>query len=214
MSSMYIRMSWGTLRPGCWNEYRSYYNQRVVPSTEGVTGLLKRQLLHSPEDLDEGISLSVWAAWNNLLNYERSETRRKLLREVENLHDPMAYSRGEYWVKHFEIAASTHVSLPEALGTFVRLVWGKLRPGTWNEYERHYHEKVVGSPNQVQGLRERQLLRSTEDPDEGISVSIWDTLDELRNYEAGEFRQSIAKEVEHLYRGEHWVKHFEVTDSH
>ena len=26
----------------------------------------------------------------------------------------------------------------------------------------------------------------------------------------GEFRQRVAKEVEHLYRGEYWVKQFEV----
>ena len=63
----------------------------------------------------------------------------------------------------------------------------------------------------MKGLRERQLLRSTEDPDEGISVSIWDSLEDLLEYERGDFRQQLAKEVEHLYRGEYWVKHFEVT---
>ena len=97
---------------------------------------------------------------------------------------------------------------------FVRMVWGKLRPGVWDEYERHYHEKVVASPSPVKGLRERQLLRSTEDPDEGMSLSIWDNLEDLRAYETGEFRQTIAKEVEHLYRGEYWVRHFEVSDTH
>jgi len=54
-------------------------------------------------------------------------------------------------------------------------------------------------------------LRSTEDPDEGISVSVWDSLEGLCNYETGEFRQSLAREVEHLYRGEYWVKHFGIT---
>ena len=94
---------------------------------------------------------------------------------------------------------------------YVRMVWGKLRPGSWGDYERHYHERVAGASNGVKGLQERQLLRSTEDPDEGISVSIWDSLEDLLEYERGEFRQSLAKEVEHLYRGEYWVKHFEVT---
>ena len=96
---------------------------------------------------------------------------------------------------------------------FVRMVWGQLRPGSWADYERHYHENVVNPPSPIKGLRERQLLRSTEDPDEGVSVSIWDTLEDLRSYETGEFRQKIAQEVENLYRGEYWVKHFEVADS-
>lgn len=96
---------------------------------------------------------------------------------------------------------------------FIRMVWGKLRPGTWDEYERHYHERLAGSAGTIPGLKERQLLRSTEDADEGVSVSIWDTLDNMRAYEVGEFRQSVAKEMEHLYRGEYWVKHFEVISS-
>ena len=59
---------------------------------------------------------------------------------------------------------------------FVRMVWGKLRPGSWNEYESHYKENVIGKAN-ITGLLSRQLLRSTEDPDEGISLSNWDTLE-------------------------------------
>jgi len=82
------------------------------------------------------------------------------------------------------------------------MVWGKLRPGTWTDYERHFNDRVATHNNSIQGLRERQLLRSTEDPDEGISLSIWDTMENLLNYERGEFRQEIAREVEHLYRGE------------
>ena len=95
---------------------------------------------------------------------------------------------------------------------FIRMVWGKLRPGSWEEYERHYHERLAGGAA-VAGLQERQLLRGTEDPDEGISVSIWDTLENMRTYETGEFRQNVAREVEHLYRGEYWVKHFEVSST-
>jgi heme-degrading monooxygenase HmoA len=75
---------------------------------------------------------------------------------------------------------------------YVRMVWGKLRPGAWGEYERHYHERVAGA-GKAKGLRERQLLCSTEDPDEGISVSVWDTLEDLRNYETSEFRQTMAR---------------------
>ena len=96
---------------------------------------------------------------------------------------------------------------------FIRMVWGKLRPGSWEEYERHYHERLASSAGNIKGLKERQLLRGTEDPDEGISVSIWETLDDLRAYETGEFRQNVAREMEHLYRGEYWVKHFEISST-
>ncbi len=74
----------------------------------------------------------------------------------------------------------------------------------------HYEQMVAPTTDSVKGLRERQLLRSAEDPDEGISVSIWDSLEDLLEYERGPVRQRLAKEIEYLYRGEYWVKHFEV----
>jgi heme-degrading monooxygenase HmoA len=95
---------------------------------------------------------------------------------------------------------------------FIRMVWGKLRPGSWEEYERHYHERLATGAS-IKGLKERQLLRSTEDPDEGVSVSIWETLEDMRHYETSQFRQNVAREVEHLYRGEYWVKHFEISST-
>ena len=95
---------------------------------------------------------------------------------------------------------------------FIRMVWGKLRPGSWEEYERHYRERLTTGAS-IKGLKERQLLRSTEDPDEGVSVSIWETLDDMRNYETSQFRQNVAREVEHLYRGEYWVRHFEISST-
>jgi heme-degrading monooxygenase HmoA len=96
--------------------------------------------------------------------------------------------------------------------THVMVAWGKLRLGTWDEFEKFYKERVEPTTKTVMGLRERQLLRSLEDPDEGMSVSIWEFQEDLLNYERSEIRQTLAKEVEHLYRGEFWVKHFEVRD--
>ena len=96
--------------------------------------------------------------------------------------------------------------------THLMVAWGKLRLGTWDQYEKFYKERVEPTTNTVKGLMERQLLRSTEDPDEGMSVSVWESQDDLVNYERSDLRQSLAQEVEGLYRGEFWVKHFEVRD--
>ena len=96
---------------------------------------------------------------------------------------------------------------------YVMVAWGKLRLGAWEQYENFYKERVEPTIKSVKGLRERQLLRSTEDPDEGMSVSMWETQEDLINYERSELRQTLATEAEHLYRGEFWVKHFEVSDT-
>ncbi len=55
---------------------------------------------------------------------------------------------------------------------YVRIVLGSLRPETWDQYERHYKERVVPLTVGTKGLSGRKLLRSTEDPDQGISLSL------------------------------------------
>ena len=49
---------------------------------------------------------------------------------------------------------------------------GKLRRGSWEEYSRIYHETVDDITKDTKGLCGRQLLRSTENPDEGLSVTM------------------------------------------
>ena len=48
---------------------------------------------------------------------------------------------------------------------------------------------------------------------EGLSLSVWDNEESLLTYKRSELRRNMAQEVENLYRGEFWVKHFQVTDS-
>ena len=90
----------------------------------------------------------------------------------------------------------------------LRMAWGKVRFGTWDQYEKLYKSDVEPTVNSVKGLAVRELLRSTEDPDEGISITLWETEEDLKNYEASELQQSLSKVAEHLYRGEYWIKTF------
>ena len=60
---------------------------------------------------------------------------------------------------------------------------------------------------------DRQLLQCAANPDEGISFSVWDNLEDLAAYESSETHQAFAKEVEHLYRGDYWVKTIEFTQT-
>ncbi len=47
---------------------------------------------------------------------------------------------------------------------------------------------------------------------EGLSLSVWDNEESLLTYKRSELRRNMAQEVENLYRGEFWVKHFQVSD--
>ena len=52
----------------------------------------------------------------------------------------------------------------------MRITWGKLYPGTWDEFERMYRSLLAGKA--IQGLRWRWLAQDVNDPDSGFAVSL------------------------------------------
>ena len=91
-----------------------------------------------------------------------------------------------------------------------RVAWGKVKPGTWEEYERVYREEILPASQSVKGLRFRELLRGTDDPNEGISLTLWDSREDLEAYESGPVYQGFLARVRDFYVGEYWIKHFDV----
>ena len=208
---MYIRLVWRSLRPGHWDAFESYYRDTYMTGIRESQGLRGPSLFRSTDNPDEGIAMSLWESLEDMLAFERNPTRQELARGLEQFYGPLAYPRGDYWVKHYEIVSDGPPVEPA--GGVLRLVGGKLRPGGWEEYQSHYLQTVDSATQGTPGLRERRLLRGTEDADEAISFSIWDSLDDMRRYEIGTARQAVAREVEHLYTGQYWVKHFEIGPS-
>ena len=208
---MYVLLAWGRARPGTWSDLRQFYVDRVIPFTVGMAGLQGRQLWRGASDPDE---LGFWSEWESmqaLRDYETSEPRRQLANESEVYFSPMAYPQGDTWIKHFEVVASSGPGGED--GDYLMMAWGKLRLGSWDQFEEFYRDQVQDTTGKIDGLRQRLLLRSTEDPDEGLSVSVWRSEEALVSYERSEQRRNLAQSVENLYRGEFWVKHFQITDT-
>ncbi len=91
----------------------------------------------------------------------------------------------------------------------VRIFWGRIKLGMWDEYESHYNENVVPTAQSMDGFSGRQLMRSVENPDEGVSINLWDSIENLGNYERSPERQRVALEGLPFYAGEYWIGHFE-----
>lgn len=84
----------------------------------------------------------------------------------------------------------------------MRITWGKLRAGTWDEFEQTYHDKVAGK--EVKGLQGRWLAQDVADHDGGYSVSLWDTMENLQAYEQSDFFQKeIIPALRPFFAGSH-----------
>ena len=105
---MFARMVWGRLKPGAWEEYEKYYQEKVFPFNDEVDGLLSRSVLRGIDGEDEAVSLSVWRTEEDLQSYENSNLRKQFADDIQKSYaTSWSYITGEYWVRTFQIVNAT-----------------------------------------------------------------------------------------------------------
>ena len=86
----------------------------------------------------------------------------------------------------------------------MRITWGKLRAGSWKDFEKAYNATVATKGRQIKSLRGRWLLQDTEDKDTGFAVSLWESAGEMQAYEQGDlYRQEIAPALQPFFVGDY-----------
>ena len=93
---------------------------------------------------------------------------------------------------------------------FARISWGKIKSGTWDEFEAALVDAVTGVKPQ-KGFKGRLLLRDVNDPNAGYTLSLWETEEDMRNYEASDTVQKrVLPAVERFFTGEYTTTFVEV----
>lgn len=93
----------------------------------------------------------------------------------------------------------------------MRITHGKLHPGTWPQFEATYNAIVVPKSLEIAGLRGRWLVQDLHDPDAGCSVSLWESLEDLRAYEQSAFfREAIFTRLQPFFLGEFTTHYYAV----
>jgi heme-degrading monooxygenase HmoA len=70
---MWMRITWGKVRPGLWDSFEELYGRIADPNTEGLIG---RQLARDTVDIDAFFAISVWATREAIDTWESSEQYR------------------------------------------------------------------------------------------------------------------------------------------
>src|SRR5262245_41032521 len=93
----------------------------------------------------------------------------------------------------------------------MRMTWGKLRPGSWSEFEKTYRATVAERGHDVRGLRGRWLLQDAEDSNTGFAVSLWDSAADMQAYEQSDlYRREFAPALQPFFVGDYKTYRCEV----
>jgi heme-degrading monooxygenase HmoA len=63
----------------------------------------------------------------------------------------------------------------------MRISWGRLKPGRWDEYEREFKKQTRREA--VKGLKARYLVRDTTRPDAGFAITVWSSARAMQAYD-------------------------------
>jgi heme-degrading monooxygenase HmoA len=67
---------------------------------------------------------------------------------------------------------------------YMRITWAKVQPGLWSAYEQEFKRLVDPTTN---GLLARWLVHDSQDPDALFVVTLWDSLEAIRDWEASRY---------------------------
>lgn len=93
---------------------------------------------------------------------------------------------------------------------FMRITWGRIRPGQWEEYERRF-AKLAASQTKEGGPKRRWLVRDLDEPDAGFAISVFETESEMRSWSTDPAaRERTKNEMADLYIGDYRSRQCEV----
>jgi len=88
----------------------------------------------------------------------------------------------------------------------MRVIHGKLKPGTWDAYEATYKD-VMSHAEPIRGLTGRWLARDLDDPDAGYTMSVWESEEAMRAYESSEILKTrIMPRLSPFFAGDYQTK--------
>ncbi len=93
---------------------------------------------------------------------------------------------------------------------YMRIVWGKILPGKWNEFEVAF-KAAMAVRGEVKGLKDHWLARDQSDANAGYSITLWDTESDMRAFWESSIRKDVMAPLEPFYVNQFTTTHCEVT---
>jgi len=92
---------------------------------------------------------------------------------------------------------------------YMRIVWGKILPGKWNEFEAAF-KAAMAARGELKGLKEHWLARDQGDPNAGYSITLWESEGDMKAFSDSPRRKEIMARLERFYVNQFTATHCEV----
>jgi len=205
---MYMRLVQARYMPASISIIRKIYDEKIIPELRKMKGCLFACLIRSETQPDEGISFTLWDSQENAESYVKSGAFQSLLTDLKPyLSDSSEWKveltkdlKVEYKpvpeepvIKSYRtlIESSNEISAPGAM--YMRIVSLNIQPGKFDDFQEIYTNEIIPVLKKVKGCRYVYLTGSDDNPNEAISITIWDSREDAEKYEKGLFTGLMEK---------------------
>ena len=215
---MYLRILKLDIQRTDLRTVQDFYRQKVLPLLHQHSSCRFASLLQSTSMAEECLSLTLWDDPEAADDYEHSEAYQGLLEESAKiisetsdwsvrlsegaLHDPTA-ARQSITRDAFTVEAGDDElpdsNLPSRL--FVRMVSVRVRPERWDDLIDLYNTAVRPALRSTQGCRAVFLVEALHDPDQALSVSIWNREEDAIRYEMSGTFDDLTRKLKGTLEG-------------
>jgi heme-degrading monooxygenase HmoA len=94
---------------------------------------------------------------------------------------------------------------------YARIITMKAKPGKGDEFVRKFRDDVASTAVDIDGLRKLFLLRSEDDKDDLVAISIWDGEDSAKNYVKSGRNNAYADRLAAVQKGKERVRGYHLA---
>ncbi|HXX62458.1 MAG TPA: antibiotic biosynthesis monooxygenase family protein [Bacteroidota bacterium] len=195
--------------------FQQMYARVIVAELEKTQGCLYAGLLQSAERPGVGISLTLWSSASAAEQYERSGAYDRLLAQAKpffpETSDWTVHLSEDFRVEYVPVERDPVIETysdptdadagvftpasPQRL--FIRIVALHVRPGMLEDFNNAYRNEIIPALRRVAGCRYAHLTGRRHEPEELISVTIWNSRAEAEAYEASGAFKALTEKVNH-----------------
>lgn len=209
---MYVRLLSLRIKPALVEQFQEFYQREVSPALQASAGCLYASLLHTPGRLGDCVSFTVWKDLAGLRAYEEDGNFDDLMRKSQEylaestewkleLSEDLTLEPKQVpnhpVPRCYAVRAGTEecVTMPSGSpSACLRLVRGTFNRNSLEIARRVYEEEVIPLLHSVKGCRHACLLGSLDVDDELVSLTMWDSEEDIANYEnSALFRQILER---------------------
>ncbi|MDX1630602.1 MAG: antibiotic biosynthesis monooxygenase [Thermoanaerobaculia bacterium] len=210
-------------------DFRTFYEERVIPALDKTKGCLFAGLLEPWRGEEDHRSLTIWESADAVRDYEESGLYHSLLRGAEPMLSDSTSWRVRLVSDPEETADMDRREIPpegysvEAGGgeeglegaapsVYVRIVSIRTEEGRVRDFLDIYEEHVLPALREQPGCRGVFLAEGVADENEILSISLWDREEDAVRYEmSGEFERLTYRLEETFSRLRDWRLSLEST---